>query len=73
MARPPATPRDPNLEEIDRWCAESCAAQLATIRENRDMLPDERMRALVEAERLSAAMSARMKADYHQRQRTAPR
>jgi hypothetical protein len=46
MARKTTTPRDPNLEEIDRWAAAIGVAQLATIRENPDLHPAERQAAL---------------------------
>ena len=73
MGHKTATPRDLGLEEIDRWVAWFGDAQLAVIRENPDLHPAERQAALVEAERLAAAVGQRMKADYLIRQRTAPR
>ena len=60
---------DPGLAEIDRWTRWFVGAQREVIAAQ-DLQPAQRAAALVEADRLAAAVSARMRHDYLVRTRT---
>ena len=64
MLRKLRAPRDEGLQQIAEWQQWFLGAQLDVIAANPDMHDAERVTAIAEAERLSAAIGERMRVDY---------